>query len=461
MPRAQEQARFDALGGALGVDPADLRFVRAPGRVNLIGDHTDYQDGLCLPIAIDRDVLIGFRPRTDGRVRVRSLDLDAEITSGPASRPITETIALIARRAGHPFAGCDAAITSTVPIGGGLSSSAAFAVALVITVASIGGLHLDPVETALAAQEVEQLASGVPCGVMDQLASVAGRAGQALLLDCRTLEITPVALPEQMGILVVHSGIGRTLATSAYAERRAACEAAAARLGLPTLRDATIEDVADDPIARHVVTENARVGAFAGALVAGDLDAAGALMLASHRSLRDDFGVSTPELDLLVDLSRDAGAFGARLTGAGFGGCVVALVARAGAGTRRRRRQRPLPCRDRSRGERVRGVRGRRRRIRRDVVAGYRHTHGGLNADDLQPHHLRRVSGPLRVARRPARLRSSRSNRCGRVTRSSSPARKSIIGSISSLRWRHTCSWSRSRSGSRNDSNGIPPVSAC
>jgi galactokinase len=328
MARAQEQARFAALGAALDADPRDLRFVRAPGRVNLIGDHTDYQDGLCLPIAIDRDVLIGFRPRADGRVRVRSLDLDAEIAEGPWARPVTETTALILRRAQHPFTGYDAAITSTVPIGGGLSSSAAFAVALVITTATIAGLHLDPVETALAAQEVEQLASGVPCGVMDQIASVAGQSGHALLLDCRTLEITPVALPQLMGILVIHSGLVRALATSAYAERRHACEAAAARIGVRTLRDATIDDVADDPFARHVVTENARVEAFAGALAAGDLDTAGSLMLASHRSLRDDFAVSTPELDLLVDLCQEAGAFGARLTGAGFGGCVVAVVAR-------------------------------------------------------------------------------------------------------------------------------------
>jgi galactokinase len=183
-----------------------------------------------------------------------------------------------------------------------------------------------PIEVALVAQEAEHLASGVPCGVMDQLASVRGRANHALLLDCRTLEITAIPLPD-VDILVIHSGLERRLEASAYAERRAACEAAATRLGVETLRDATIDQVADDPIARHVVTENARVTAFAAALEHDDLPTCGALMLASHRSLRDDFTVSTPELDRLVELGVDAGAYGARLTGAGFGGCVVALVA--------------------------------------------------------------------------------------------------------------------------------------
>jgi galactokinase len=334
MPRDRDADRFDTLRAALGAGPDQLRFARAPGRVNLIGDHTDYQGGLCLPIAIDRDVLIGFRPRTDGRVRVRSLDLDAE-TELPASevepwaRPIAETIALAAMQSDRPFPGFDAAVTSTVPIGSGLSSSAAFAVALAIVTAAIGSVTLTPVELALAAQEVEQRATGVPCGVMDQLASVCGRTGHALRLDCRTLEITPVPIPESVGVLVIHSGLERQLAGSAYAQRRSACEAAGARLGVRTLRDATVEQVADDPIARHVVTENARVEAFARALVHDDLAEAGALMSASHRSLRDDFEVSTPELDLLVDLSVGAGAFGARLTGAGFGGCIVALVARA------------------------------------------------------------------------------------------------------------------------------------
>jgi galactokinase len=334
MARTRESARFDALRAALGDGSGDIRFVRAPGRVNLIGDHTDYQGGWCLPIAIDRDVLVGFRVRADGRVRVRSLDLDASIELPSESeiaawaRPVAATLALLHERAGANRPGFDAAITSTVPIGAGLASSAAFEVALVLVAASVTGIALDATGVALAAQEIERRASGVPCGVMDQLASVAGRRDCALLLDCRSLEITPVQLPPDLAVLVVHSGTERRLADGAYAQRRAACEAAAARLGIASLRDATPERVADDPIARHVVHENARVVAFAGALRAGNAVRAGELMMQSHASLRDDFAVSTPELDLLVDASVDAGAFGARLTGAGFGGCVVVLVAR-------------------------------------------------------------------------------------------------------------------------------------
>ena len=161
---------------------------------------------------------------------------------------------------------------------------------------------------------------------MDQLASLHGVDGHALLIDCRSLEVSPIPLPGDLAVLVVHSGLPRTLAGSAYAERRAATEAAATRLGLPTLRDASPEQVEDDPFARHVVTENARVLAFADALRGGRLDELGPLLLASHASLRDDFAVSTPELDALVDAFVAAGALGARLTGAGFGGCVVALA---------------------------------------------------------------------------------------------------------------------------------------
>jgi len=334
MSAAREPSRFAALRAELGGSSDAVRFARAPGRVNLIGDHTDYQDGFCLPIAIDRDVLVGFRARADGRVCVRSLDLDASVelpttaAVAPWARVVAVTLDVLAARTGRAIAGFDAAVTSTVPIGAGLSSSAAFEVALLLVAATIAGVTLPPLDLALAAQEIEQRASGVPCGVMDQVASVSGRRDHALLLDCRSLTVTPVAIPAHLGVLVVHSGVERRLVGSAYAERRAACEAAAARLGVAALRDATIEQVADDPIARHVVSENARVEAFVVALAAGRADDAGALMLASHRSLRDDFAVSTPELDRLVELSVEAGALGARLTGAGFGGCVVALTAR-------------------------------------------------------------------------------------------------------------------------------------
>ncbi len=199
-----------------------------------------------------------------------------------------------------------------------------------MTTAELDELGLDGRTLALVAQSAEQLATGVQCGVMDQMASVFGRAGHAMLLDCRSLDVVYVAIPDPVAILVVHTGIGRRLEDSAYTERRAACAAAATRAGVETLRDATIHQVAGDPFARHVVSENARVLEFVAALGAGDLDTCGKLMTASHASLRDDFRVSTPELDTLVDALVDAGAYGARLTGAGFGGCAVALVAADG-----------------------------------------------------------------------------------------------------------------------------------
>ena len=308
----------------------------APGRVNLIGDHTDYQGGLCLPIAIDREVRVEFEPRSDGQVVVTSdraegvVDVPADGTAEPSGvePPWGRTVAAILRvlaRLGRTPVGLDARVTSTVPLGSGLSSSAAFEVAFALACNTVAGFDLAGRDLALAAQAAEQLASGVPCGVMDQMASVFGRAGHALLLDCRSLDIEPVPIPDEAVITVVHSGLPRRLVDSAYAQRRAACEAAAARLGLETLRDASRQQVADDPIARHVVSENARVVAFVEALRAHDLAAAGTQMLASHASLRDDFEVSTPELDLLVDLATEHGASGARLTGAGFGGCIVAL----------------------------------------------------------------------------------------------------------------------------------------
>jgi galactokinase len=218
-------------------------------------------------------------------------------------------------------------VTSTVPIGAGLSSSAAVEVALCIALAAVADLPLAGTDLALAAQEVEHIATAMPCGVLDQMSSVFGVSGHALLLDCRSLAVDPVALPDEVEVLVLHSGVARRLVGSDYAQRRAACEAVAARIGVPALRDATLQQVADDPIARHVVSENARVLAFTEALRRDDVDALGPLMLASHASLRDDFRVSTPEVDVLVELCMRHGAFGARITGGGFGGCVVALFA--------------------------------------------------------------------------------------------------------------------------------------
>ena len=218
----------------------------------------------------------------------------------------------------------DAIVASDLPIGSGLSSSAALEVACALALAEVAGWQPDPIELAQACRDAEAAAVGVPCGIMDQLASIEGQVGSALLIDCRSLAVTPVPLTGRLAVLVVHSGIPRSLDTSAYADRRHACEELASRLGLAALRDATLELVVDDPLGRHVVTENDRVLAAARALDDADLHTLGRLLDESHASLRDDFGVSTPELDLLVQELVTAGALGARLTGAGFGGCVVA-----------------------------------------------------------------------------------------------------------------------------------------
>jgi galactokinase len=308
----------------------------APGRVNLVGDHTDYQGGLCLPMAIDRCVRVQFEARSNGRVVVTSegidgtVDVPADGSADPGAvqpvwgRTVAAVLQVLAARGRSPV-GFDAHVTSSVPVGSGLSSSAAFEVAFALACAHVSGFELGGRELALAAQEAEHVASGVPCGVMDQMTSVFGEAGHALLLDCRSLDTEPIPIPSDAVVTVVHSGLSRRLEMSAYAHRRAAAEASAARLALDTLRDATPAQVAGDPIARHVVSENARVVAFVDALRTHDLRAAGQHMLASHASLRGDFQVSTPELDLLVELAMEHGAYGARLTGAGFGGCIVAL----------------------------------------------------------------------------------------------------------------------------------------
>ena len=320
-----------------------MTVVRVPGRVNLIGDHTDYHGGFALPMAIDRwceieaapiDAPIGERvvrgtsAQFDGTVTVpldapASVEVDPRTVEPAWGRFVVGAVAAL-QEAGVRVAGTDLAISSTVAAGAGLSSSSALAVAL--TLALGPDRRADVVARAELARDAEQRATGVGIGLMDQLTALAGRAGHALLIDFDTLTMEPVPLPDELAVLVVHSGQARSLAGSAYASRRADGEAVAAQLGLASLRDATIDQVARSPRARHVVRENERVLAAVDALRVGDLRRVGELMLASHASLRDDYEVSTPELDSLVNALMRSGAWGARLTGAGFGGCVVAIA---------------------------------------------------------------------------------------------------------------------------------------
>jgi galactokinase len=355
------RGRIDAQGRIAGElpHPERARWFRAPGRVNLVGDHTDYNDGLVLPFAIDRSCVVAAVPAST--VRIRSLDLDAgvEIRADGSTDPASVSpswgryVAGVVRElaaAGRPPAGLEAVLASDVPLGSGLSSSAALEIACAVALADAADWHPGEGVLAEACRVAEETATGVPCGIMDQLVSLAGRDGAALLIDCRLLELHPVPLPDRLAVLVVHSGIARSLDASGYGERRRACEALARRLGLDTLRDATAEQVADEPLGRHVVSENARVLEAERALEQEDLEALGRIFGRSHVSLAEDFRVSTPELDTLVDVLVHAGAYGARLTGAGFGGCAVAAcdietvarVAReATAGYRERTRLEP------------------------------------------------------------------------------------------------------------------------
>jgi len=312
----------------------------APGRVNLIGDHTDHTGGYCFPMAIGRGVTVQanvggerVRLRSDREAGPADVDLgvvDVSAVEPPWARYVAGVVAQL-----RPTAGIDGVITSTLPVGVGLSSSAALEVAVAL---ALGADRTDPVELARRCQAAEHAARGVPTGILDQLASITGQAGCGLLLDCTALEVTAIPLPDDIEWVVILPSAGRSLAASAYAERVA--ELAMAEAAIGPLRAATTADVArlTDPIvrrrARHVVTENERVHAFAAAIGAGDVAAAGALMRDSHRSLRADFESSTPALDeLCAALDETPGVLGARITGGGWGGAVVALTRPGALGT--------------------------------------------------------------------------------------------------------------------------------
>lgn len=325
----------------------------APGRVNLIGDHTDYAEGFCLPMPLAQRTYVAMA-RAD-RFRAASLDNGETRNFDPEGAPrrdwtdyVAGPIAELAKR-GFEVPPADILIRSDVPQGAGVSSSAALEVAVIRAALALVGRALDDVEIARAGQAAENSYCGLQCGILDQMASSVGRPGEALLLDCRSNEGRLVPVPPDFAFAVIHCGEARKLVDGAYNARRAAVEEAARVLGLRSLRDADeamVARLAEGEIAaraRHVVSENARVLLAVEALKAGDAARFGGLMTESHLSLARDYEVSTAALDRLVETSLEAGAFGARLTGAGFGGCIVALVApdRAEAWWRRVRTANP------------------------------------------------------------------------------------------------------------------------
>jgi galactokinase len=323
--------------------------VAAPGRVNLIGEHTDYNDGFVLPMAIERYILIAGSTNPGPEVTLHSVtpgetatfSIRPKVEPGePGWSNYLRGVIAGFQKLGKKFPAFDAVIESNLPFGGGLASSAALEVATATLLEAMTGQTLDPIEKAVLCQRAEHDFAGVPCGIMDQFTSILGQENHALLLDCRSRTTTPVAMTDpSVTVLIINTNIRHKLAESEYAKRRAQCEAAARALKVPALRDATLEGLEAargqlDPVvfrrARHVISENARTLQTARAIQASDWAAAGRLMYASHASLRDDYEVSCPELDTVVEIAQamgdEGGVIGCRMTGGGFGGCAVSLV---------------------------------------------------------------------------------------------------------------------------------------
>lgn len=326
--------------------------VAAPGRVNVIGEHTDYNDGFVLPMAIERYTVIAAAPSANGSVAIQlrstaadgiaTIPLGAPVKPSPRGTwynyPAGVIAGFLAR--GANLAGFDALIHSTVPLGGGLSSSAALEVAMATLLEAITGKKLDPVEKALLCQKAEHDYAGMPCGIMDQFISVMGKENHLLLLDCRSRKPESVPMTDaSVALLITNTNVKHELTGGGYAKRRAQCEQAAKLLGVRSLRDATmpmleraqgkLEEVVFRR-ARHVIGEIDRTVRAAKEVRGSNWPAVGELMYASHNSLRDDYEVSCPELDVVVEIARalgpNGGVFGCRMTGGGFGGCAVALV---------------------------------------------------------------------------------------------------------------------------------------
>lgn len=337
----------------LDTSPEEIVRARAPGRVNLIGDHTDYNDGFVLPAPIDRAVYAAFRRRNDPTVRLHSVNFEETVEYALPDPSFSELpgwvryVAGVAQELGEkaPFeTGFEGVIYGNVPLGSGLSSSAALEVASAEGLKTLFQIDLSPIETARLCQRVEHTYVGVQCGIMDQMAARLGRAGHALSLDCRSLDYEHIPLPlDETSLVIADSRVSRELASSKYNERRAECEEGVAFFqqydDIKALRDVSFQ-LFDRHAAqlsetirrrcRHVLTENRRVTKSVQHLKNGDLDAVGTLMNASHQSLREDYDASIPELNVLVETAQETeGVFGARMTGAGFGGCIVSLVADA------------------------------------------------------------------------------------------------------------------------------------
>ena len=317
----------------------------APGRVNLIGEHTDYNDGFVMPFALPQRVTIAAGRRDDDTWRVTTLNGDrtetftrADLVPGMSGwQAYVAGVVWTLADAGHPVSGADLVLTSDVPIGAGLSSSAALECATLAVVADLDNLSIEPMERAKLARRAENVFVGAPTGQMDQAASTLCEDGHALFFDCRTFETEQVPLDlaaAGLELLVLDTRTPHALVDSEYAARRASCEEAASILGVAALRDVTDLDAAlaqlDDEVmrkrVRHVVTENQRVLDAKERLQAKDYQGLAPLLDASHASMRDDFEITVPTVDLAVEVAKEAGAYGARMTGGGFGGCIIALV---------------------------------------------------------------------------------------------------------------------------------------
>ncbi|TDS96795.1 galactokinase [Rahnella sp. BIGb0236] len=322
--------------------------IKAPGRVNLIGEHTDYNDGFVLPCAIDYETVIACAQRNDRTIRVIAADYDNDEDSFSLDEPILHSDAhpwanyvrgvvkhLMLRN--KDFSGADMLISGNVPQGAGLSSSASLEVAVGQALKSLYDLPLDGVALALNGQEAENQFVGCNCGIMDQLISALGKENHSLLIDCRSLETRAVSMPTNAAVVIINSNVKRGLVDSEYNARREQCEVAARFFGVKALRDVdpalffSIQDELDPVVARrarHVITENDRTLAAADSLASGDLKRMGELMAESHASMRDDFEITVPQIDKLVEIVKEVigDKGGVRMTGGGFGGCIVALV---------------------------------------------------------------------------------------------------------------------------------------